>query len=133
MCMPRMVQEEISMMFLMYLDWCVTCGIWEVWPFTFWWLIFATEEAYGERVSHHSIATSSCERCIFGKHHRHKFVSGVSYKEKAPLKLIHTNLCWPMKTHYLTGNVYFMTFIDDFSWKTWVYLLKHKSQAFECV
>ena len=31
----------------------------------------------------------------------------------------------------LNGCFYFMTFIDDFSRKTWVYLLKHKSEAFE--
>ena len=31
----------------------------------------------------------------------------------------------------LNGNIYFMTFIDDFSRKTWVYLLKRKSQYFD--
>jgi len=36
-----------------------------------------------------------------------------------------------MKTHTLGGNVYFMTFIDDYSRKTWVYFLKNKSEAFE--
>ena len=36
-----------------------------------------------------------------------------------------------MQTPFLNGNVYFMTFIDDYSKKTWVYLLKQKSQAFD--
>ena len=36
-----------------------------------------------------------------------------------------------MQTPSLTGNVYFMSFIDDYSRKTWVYLLKQKSQAFD--
>jgi hypothetical protein len=40
------------------------------------------------------------------------------------------DLCGPMKTPYLNGSVYFMTFIDDFNRKTWLYLLKHKSEAF---
>ena len=74
--------------------------------------------------------TSSCERCILGKHHREKFIYGVSYRAKKPLELVHTDLCGPMQTPSLTGNVYFMTFIDDHSRKTWVYLLKQKSQAF---
>jgi hypothetical protein len=59
--------------------------------------------------------TSSCEGCILANHHRDTFISGVSYRAKDPLELVHTDLCGPMKTYSLTGNVYFMTFIDDFS------------------
>ena len=66
-----------------------------------------------------------------GKHHREKFIYGVSYREKAPLEMVHTYLCGPMQTTFLTSNVYFMTFIDDYSQKTWVYLLKQKSQGFD--
>jgi transposase InsO family protein len=36
-----------------------------------------------------------------------------------------------MQTPSLTGFVYFMTFIDDFSRKTWLYLLKQKSESFD--
>ena len=73
----------------------------------------------------------SCESCILGKHHREKFISRVSNRPKEPLELVHTDLCGQMQTLSLTGNVYFMTFIDDYSRKTWLYLLKHKSQAFD--
>ena len=66
----------------------------------------------------------SCESCILRKHHREKFIYGVSYRAKAPLELVHTDLCGLMKTPSLFGNVYCMTFIDDYSRKTWVYLLK---------
>jgi transposase InsO family protein len=72
-----------------------------------------------------------CEICILGKHHRENFVSSVSYKEKSPLEIVHTDLCGPMQTPSLNGSVYFMTFIDDFSRKTWLYLLKQKSEAFD--
>jgi hypothetical protein len=37
--------------------------------------------------------TNSCERCILAKHHMDKFISGVSYKAKAPLELVHMDLC----------------------------------------
>ena len=74
---------------------------------------------------------SSCESFILGKHHKEKFIFGVSNREKAPLDLVHIDLCGPMQTPSLTGNVYFMTFIDDYSRKTWVYLLKQESQAFD--
>jgi hypothetical protein len=74
---------------------------------------------------------SSCDSCILGKHQKQKFVSGVSYREKALLEIVHMDLCGPMQTPSLIGSVYFMTFIDDFSRKTWLYLLKLKSEAFE--
>ena len=37
-----------------------------------------------------------------------------------------------MQTLYLGGNTYFLTFIDDFTRKTWIYILKHKYDAFGC-
>lgn len=74
--------------------------------------------------------TSSCESCILAKHHREKFVCRLSYRAKGPLEIVHTDLCGPMQTPSLTGNIYFLTFIDDYSRKTWVYLLKQKSETF---
>ena len=35
-----------------------------------------------------------------------------------------------MKTPSIGGNFYFLTFIDDFSKKTWIYFLKKKSKTF---
>ena len=74
--------------------------------------------------------SSSCESCIFAKNHREKFVSGVSYRVKAPLEIVHIVLCGPMQTTSLSGNVFFLTFIDDYTRKTWGYLLKEKYEAF---
>jgi hypothetical protein len=34
-----------------------------------------------------------------------------------------------MQTPSLGGSIYFLTFIDDYSTKTWVYFLKHKSET----
>ena len=45
------------------------------------------------------------------------------------LELVHSDICGPMSTASLNNNVYFILFIDDFSRMTWVYFLKHKSQA----
>ena len=36
-----------------------------------------------------------------------------------------------MQTPSLNGSVYFMTFINDFGRKIWLYLLKQKSEAFD--
>ena len=59
--------------------------------------------------------TRSCESCILAKHHRENFISGVSYREKILLVLIHIDLSGLVQPPYLIGNVYFMTFVDDFS------------------
>jgi len=45
--------------------------------------------------------------------------------------LIHTDIRGPITLESFNGKRYFITFIDDFSKKTWVYFLKEKSKAFE--
>jgi transposase InsO family protein len=73
---------------------------------------------------------NSCESCILAKHQRDSFLDA-SYREKEHLELVHTDLCGPMQTQSIGGRFYFLTFIDDFSRKSWVYFLKHKSETFE--
>ncbi|CAN6572549.1 unnamed protein product [Malus baccata var. baccata] len=65
-----------------------------------------------------------CERCALGKHHRDSFPHGKSWRAKAPLELIHTDVCGPMKTSTQVGNRYFLIFVDDYSRMTWVYFLR---------
>eukprot|EP00253_Pinus_taeda_P019173 PITA_19173 len=74
---------------------------------------------------------SLCEGCILGKQHRESFPSGKSIREKAPLEIIHSDLCALMQAASLVGSQYFLTFIDDFTRNTWVYFLKNKSEVFE--
>ena len=47
------------------------------------------------------------------------------------LELIHTDLCEFEGKLTRGGNIYFITFIDDFLKYAYVYLLKNKSDAFE--
>ena len=68
-----------------------------------------------------------CEWCIIGKQHRESFPIGKSYKGRAPLEIVHSDLCGYMQTPSIGNILYFITFIDDYSMKTWVYFLKHKS------
>jgi hypothetical protein len=55
----------------------------------------------------------------------------MSYRTWAPLEIVHTDLCGPLKTPPLEGNIYFVTFIDYYTRKTWVYFLKHKCETFD--
>jgi len=73
--------------------------------------------------------SSSCEDCILGKHQRDSFPNFES-RVKGHLDLVHTDLCGPMQTPSIGGSLYFLTFIDYFSRKTWIYFFKKKSETF---
>jgi transposase InsO family protein len=47
--------------------------------------------------------------------------------------LIHYDVWGPYFTNSMNGYRYFVTFIDCFSHVTWVYLMKNKSEVFDCV
>ena len=51
---------------------------------------------------------------------------------KEHLQLIHSDMCGPLEFLSIYHVVYFLTFIDDFSRKSWVYFLKNKSEKIDC-
>ena len=71
-----------------------------------------------------------CEGCVFGKQHRETFPVENSYRACTPLEIMHSDICGTMHTSSIDGCNYFVTFIDDFTRKTWVYFIKHKYDAF---
>ncbi|KAM7477355.1 hypothetical protein LguiA_025568 [Lonicera macranthoides] len=71
-----------------------------------------------------------CEHCVLEKQTRVKFGTAV-HCTKGALDYVHTDVWGPTKTQSLGGNHYFMTFVDDYSRRTWVYLMKHKDQVFD--
>ncbi|MCO5552057.1 hypothetical protein L7F22_005567 [Adiantum nelumboides] len=71
---------------------------------------------------------SLCEGCIFGKLTNTKYP--VSHTQTThPLQLIHSDLCGPLPIKSLTGNRYFITFIDDYTRFTMVTFLHEKSSG----
>lgn len=71
-----------------------------------------------------------CEGCVLGKHHREKFDTGKTHRASSPLDLIHSDLVGPFPHPSINKARYVLTFIDDFSRYTWVYLLRVKSEVF---
>ena len=51
-------------------------------------------------------------------------------KAKGILEIIHFDVCSLMSSSSLSGYVYHVSFIDDFSRKIWIYLLKNKYEVF---
>ena len=67
--------------------------------------------------------------CVKGKNTKKTFPSSES-KAKGILEIIHSNVCGPMSSSSLSGYVYYVSFIDDFSRKTSIYLLNNKDEVF---
>ena len=67
--------------------------------------------------------------CALGKHAKVVFPSN-EHRSKEILDLVHSNVCGPMSIVSILGSMYYVSFIDDFSCKTWIYLLKNKDEAF---
>lgn len=72
----------------------------------------------------------NCQVCIKGKMTHLPFPVKSRARSAAPLDLIHSDICGPMQTQTPQGKRYILTFIDDFSKYTTVYLLREKSEAF---
>lgn len=72
----------------------------------------------------------TCVTCLEGKQTRLSFKSSHSRATQL-LETVHSDICGPMETTSLGGAKYFITFIDDFSKKVFVYFLKKKSEALE--
>jgi hypothetical protein len=63
-----------------------------------------------------------CKGCALGKNIKKPFPSS-NNRSKEILDLIHSDVCGPMPVKSLGGSLYYVIFIDDYSRKTWLYLL----------
>jgi transposase InsO family protein len=54
-----------------------------------------------------------------------------NWRASEKLQLIHSDLCGPITPTTVSNKRYILTFIDDFSRKTWLYLLAEKGETFE--
>jgi len=59
-----------------------------------------------------------------------KFGTATHYTEEI-LNFFHTNVWGPIKTASIVGINYFVSFINDYSRRYWVYTIKHKGKVLE--
>ena len=71
-----------------------------------------------------------CKPCLEGKMTMRPF-KAKGYRAKEVLDLVHTDLCGSTPTSARGGYEYFITFIDDYSRYGYIYLMRHKSEAFD--
>ncbi|KAL4304503.1 hypothetical protein GQ457_10G014750 [Hibiscus cannabinus] len=70
-----------------------------------------------------------CKFCVLGKQTKVSFMTG-KHKTEGILDYVHSDVWGPTRGSSLGGSMYYVTFIDDFSKKVWVYFLKQKSEVF---
>ncbi|GAU30667.1 hypothetical protein TSUD_31390 [Trifolium subterraneum] len=75
--------------------------------------------------------TENCVDCLAGKQHREIILKQANWRASGKLELVHLDICGPINPQSNGGNMYFITFTDDFSRKTWLYVLKDKANALE--
>ena len=71
-----------------------------------------------------------CEHCVLGKQTRVKFGTAI-HQTKGVLDYVHTDVWGPTKTTSLGGKRYYVTFVDDFSRRVWVYTMKHRDEVLD--
>ncbi len=79
-----------------------------------------------------SVEMDLCESCIQGKIHRKSFPKTGSRRAAVPLEVVHSDVCGKINSKSLNGGEYFLTFVDVHTRYAWIYILKHKSQVFQC-
>lgn len=70
-----------------------------------------------------------CRGCALGKNAKGSFPNS-DKRSKGILDPVHSDSCGPMLVPSLSGYLYYVIFIDDFFWKTWIYFLKYKDGTF---
>jgi hypothetical protein len=83
-----------------------------------------------EGMSNCSLDFDFCEHCLYGKQNRVRFPSGATRAEGI-LHLVHSDVFGPVSVPSLGKSIYYVSFIDDFSRKTWIYFLRKKSEVFD--
>ncbi|KAK2377577.1 putative mitochondrial protein [Trifolium repens] len=76
------------------------------------------------------LSSLHCESCQLGKHTRNHFPDRVNKRASSPFALVHSDVWGPSRTMSTLESKYFVTFIDDFSRCTWIFLMKNRSELF---
>ncbi|GJV64786.1 retrovirus-related pol polyprotein from transposon TNT 1-94 [Tanacetum coccineum] len=71
-----------------------------------------------------------CENCVLEKSHRVSF-SVERHTTQGVIDYVHSDLWGPSQVESLGGKRYFLSIIDDYSKRVWVYILRFKHEAFK--
>jgi len=76
------------------------------------------------------LSALECESCQLGKHTRSHFPRRLDNRAESPFTLVHSDVWGPSRVSSTLGFRYFVSFIDDYSRCTWIFLIKNRSELF---
>ena len=105
---------------------CVACTFW---PLNYDYLKMLNSKSLS--FNQNEIFERKCQGRAYGKQHRMPFLKKLDHECKQPLELIHTDVCGPMPINSVGGSRYFVTFTNDYTHYTYVYVMKNKSEVID--
>lgn len=91
------------------------------WSFNFLYL----EKLFPNLFNNKSLKSCYCEIYQLAKHTRHVYPS-IQYTSSHPFSIIHSDIWGPSKVKNINGTCWLMSFIDDHTKTTWIFLMKEK-------
>ena len=77
-----------------------------------------------------NLSSLNCESCQYAKLYNVHLSPRVNNRASAPFELVHSDVWGPCPIVSPMGFRYFVTFVDDFSRTTWLYIMKNCSKLF---
>jgi hypothetical protein len=77
-----------------------------------------------------SLSTLHCESCQYAKHHRVSLYPSVNKRSSSFFEVVHSDIWVPSTVVSKQGYRYFVTFVDDYTRVTWLFLMKSRSELF---
>ncbi|GJU58450.1 gag-pol polyprotein [Tanacetum coccineum] len=74
-----------------------------------------------------------CSACEQGKSKKASLLPKLVSSTESKLKLLHIDLCGPMRVASINGKKYILVIVDDYSRYTWVYFLRTKDEALDMI
>ena len=75
-----------------------------------------------------TLSSLACESCQLGKHTHVSFLKHLNNRTKSSFEIVHTDVWGPCRIAPTLGFQYFVTFIDDYSRCTWLFLMKNRAE-----
>jgi len=72
-----------------------------------------------------------CTHCLVEKQHRDPIPKRNLWRATHKLQFVHSDICGPISPISNNNKRYILSFIDDFTRKTWIYFLNKKLEALE--
>ena len=89
-----------------------------------------TKKTFPSSESNPRLATSPTKDVCHKKDYSLIYLLRSFDSQRYSLEIIHSDVCDPMSSNSLSGYAYYVSFIDDFSRKTWIYFMKNKDEVF---